>query len=403
MRIAATIALTLALAAVPSTASAALQVSAPSLVPTMSQPGVVHYEVYAQAQGQYEHTRSEGAIVAKSASGGGIENGISFIRDYASKTKTLNLPNNPRRPSLTLSAGETYTVTIHWLAGGGGCGTCGETGDSPPTTIVVPPEDPKDRIDLNRKLDFSACAKRFEDAVIGNILPIMFSPTKGIRDYYFEKNSRDTAMARSCRQLAADPIDRRFRSRVKLRKIPASTFKPGSAGAAGAPLAAVLSVEGKLAVELEALTVSINRSQGAAKARKRSFEREQMLAAAGHARKASSLFRALAAALPKAAASLQQAFPEVVGQAVTDADLAAAHAQLAGGLPAGQVAALRRFGLTGAQLRDATVIFNNTDTLGGVTLGALMADPAVIAMLKAQAKALKGLAAAWRRNPTGEL
>lgn len=88
---------------------------------------------------------------------------------------------------------------------------------------------------------------------------------------------------------------------------------------------------------------------------------------------------------------------------MTDADLATVRAQLAGGLPADQVAALKRFGLSAAQIRDATVIVNNTDTLGGATLGALMADPAVIASLKAQAKALRGLGAAWRRHPTAEL
>lgn len=233
------------------------------------------------------------------------------------------------------------------------------------------------------------------------MLPILFSPTKGIRDYYFEKNSRDTAMARSCRQLAADPIDRRFRSKVKLRRPPASTFKPGSAGPAGKPLAAVLSTEASLAVELEALTVSINRAQGATKAHKRSFEREQMLAAAGHARKASSLSRALAAALAKAAAALQQGYPEVAGQAVTDADVATVRAQLAGGLPDGQVNALKRFGLSAAQIRDAAVIVNNTDTLGGATLGALMADPAVIASLKAQAKALRRARRRLAATPDG--
>ncbi|HYN91448.1 MAG TPA: hypothetical protein VER75_05970 [Thermoleophilaceae bacterium] len=158
-----------------------------------------------------------------------------------------------------------------------------------------------------------------------------------------------------------------------------------------------------MAAELEALTVSINRAQGATKAHKRSFEREQMLAAAGHALKASGAARALAAALPKAAAALQQRYPEIAGRAVTDEDLTNIRAQLAGGLPAGQVAALKRFGLSGAQIRDAALPLNNTDTLGGATLGALIADPAVIASLKAQAKALRGLGAAWRRHPTAEL
>lgn len=393
----------LVLAGAPGSASAALQISAPSLVPTMNQSGYVSYEVYATATGQYEHTRSEGAIVAKSTSNSALENGIGFIRDYASKTKTLHLPNNPRRPELTLSAGETYTVTIHWLGGGGGCGICSEVGDSPPTTIKVPGEDPKDRLDLERKLDFSTCAKKFQDAAIGDTLPILFSFTSETRNFYFEKQSRDMAMSRSCRQLAADPIDRHFRSKVKLRRLPASTFKPGSAGSAGTPLAGVLSAEGRLAVELEALTVSINRAQGATKAHKRSFEREQMLAAAGHAKKASAACRALAAALPKAAAALQQSYPDIAGHAVTDADLANVLAQLAGGLPGDRVAALKRFGLSAAQIRDATAILNNTDTLGGVTLGAQIADPATVDNLKRQAKGLRGLGAAWRRHPTAEL
>lgn len=45
----------LVLAGAPGSASAALQISAPSLVPTMTQSGYVSYEVYATATGQYEH------------------------------------------------------------------------------------------------------------------------------------------------------------------------------------------------------------------------------------------------------------------------------------------------------------------------------------------------------------
>jgi hypothetical protein len=402
MRLALALGLSIAILALPSSASAALQVSAPSLVPVLNQSGYVTYEVSATATGQYEHTRSEGAIVADHT-GGGTGDAIGFVRDYRSKTKTLNLPNYPRRPELQLLSGETYSVTIHWIAGGGGCGTCDETGDSPPTVIKVPGADPKSRLALDRKLDFSTCAQKFSDAASGGHWAVLFSFTQASRRFYSEKLTRDLAMARSCRELAADPIDRHFRSKAKLRTLPASTFKPGSAGAAGKPLAAVLSAEGALAVELEALTVSINRAQGATKAHKRVFEREQMLAAAGHARKASARCRALAAALPKAAAALQQAYPDIAGHAVTDADLAMVLGQLGGALPADRVRALKRFGLTPAQIRDATALLTRTDTLADVTLGAQLADPATIANLKAQAKGLRGLAAAWKRAPTAEL
>jgi hypothetical protein len=401
MRLAAGLALLLALA-VPSSASAALQVSPPSLVPVLNQSGYVTYDVYATASGQYEHTRSEGAIVADHT-GGGTGDAIGFIRDYRSKTKTLNLPSYPRRPQLQLLSGETYSVTIHWISGGGGCGTCDEVGDSPPTVIKVPGADPKSRLGLERKLDFSTCAEKFSEAAIGGHWAVLFSLTQETRRFNSEKLTRDLAMARSCRELAADPIDRHFRSKVKLRRLPASTFKPGSAGAAGKPLAAVLATEGTLAAELEALTVSINRAQGATKAHKRVFEREQMLAAAGHARRASVACRALAAALPKAAAALQQAYPDVAGHAITDADLASVLGQLGGALPADRVAALKRFGFKPAQIRDATALLTRTDTLADVTLGAQLADPATIANLRAQAKGLRGLAAAWKRAPTAEL
>ena len=402
MRIAVGLAAALALAALPSSASAALQVSAPSLVPVLNQSGYVTYEVSATATGQYEHTRSEGAIVADHT-GGGTGDAIGFVRDYRSKTKTLNLPNNPRRPQLQLLSGETYSVTIHWISGGGGCGTCDEVGDSPPTVIKVPGADPKSRLDLERKLDFSTCAQKFTEAAIGGHWAVLFSFTQATRRFNSEKLTRDLAMARSCRELAADPIDRHFRSKAKVRRLPASTFKPGSAGAAGRPLAAVLATEGTLVAELEALTVSINRAQGATKAHKRVFEREQMLAAAGHARKASAACRALAAALPKAAAALQGTYPDVAGHAITDADLAAVLGQLGGALPADRVAALKRFGFKPAQIRDATALLTRTDTLADVTLGAQLADPATIANLKAQARGLRGLAAAWKRAPTAEL
>jgi hypothetical protein len=402
MRLAARIALALVMLALPSSASAALQISQPTLVPVINQSGYVTYEVSATATGQNEHTRSEGAIVADAVSAGGTGEGVGFIRDYRSKTKTLHLPNNPRRPELTLLSGETYTIRIHWLAGGGGCGTCDEDGDSPPFTFKVPGADPKSRLDLERKLDFSTCAKKFGDLLMGDALGILFAFTSSTRHYYQEKYYRDLTMSTSCRDLAADPIDRHFRSKVKLRRLPASTFSPGSAGAAGKPLAAVLSSEGKLTAELEALTVSINRAQGATKAHKRSFERMQMLAAAGHAVNASRAARALAAALPKAAAALQTTYPDVAGHAVTDEELQGVVAQLAGGLPA-STRALKRFGLSGAQISTAKGIMAGTDSVGDVTLGAQLGDPATIDNLKRQAKGLRGLAATWKRNPTGEL
>lgn len=402
MRLVPASAIVLAILALPSSASAALQISQPSLVPVINQSGYVTYEVSAMATGQYEHTRSEGAIVADAVSPGGTGEGIGFIRDYRTKTKTLRLPNNPRRPQLTLLSGETYTIRIHWLAGGGGCGTCDEDGDSPPYTFKVPGADPKSRLDLERKLDFSTCAKKFQDALLGDALGILFAFTSSTRRYYQEKYYRDLTMSTSCRELAADPIDRHFRSKVQVRRLPASTFKPGSAGAAGKPLAAVLSSEGKLTAELEALTVSINRAQGATKARKRSFERMQMLAAAGHAVNAARAARALAAALPKAAAALQTTYPDVAGHAVTDEELQGVVAQLAGGLPA-SARALKRFGLSAAQISTAKGIMAGSDSVGDVTLGAQLGDQATIDNLKRQAKGLRGLAATWRRDPTGEL
>ena len=141
MRLAAGLALAIALAAFPSSASAALQVSAPTLVPVLNQSGYVTYEVYATATGQYEHDRSEGAIVSYNAASDTTK-GIRFTRDYRTKTKTLNLPHRPR-PSLVFLAGETYSVTVHWLAGGGGCGTCDEAGVSPPTVVTVPAQIPR--------------------------------------------------------------------------------------------------------------------------------------------------------------------------------------------------------------------------------------------------------------------
>lgn len=403
MRLASASVIVLAILALPSSASAALQISSPSLVPVINQSGYVTYEVSATATGQYEHTRSEGAIVADAVASGGTGDAIGFIRDYRSKTKTLNLPNYPRRPQLQLLAGETYIIRIHWLAGGGGCGTCDEDGDSPPLTFKVPGADPKSRLDLERKLDFSTCAQKFSEAASSGHWAVLFSLTQETRRFYSEKLTRDLAMARSCRELAADPIDRHFRAKAKVRRVPASTFKPGSAGAAGKPLAAVLASEGKLAVELEALTVSINRAQGATKAHKRRFERMQMLEAARHAVNASRAARALASALPKAGTALQSVYPQVAGHAVTDEELASAIAQLAGGLPAGQTRPLKRFGLTRAQLRDATAILNYSDSVGDATLGSQLSDPATVDNLKRQAKGLRGLAATWRRNPTGEL
>jgi hypothetical protein len=403
MRLASAFGLVLAILALPSSASAALQISSPSLVPVINQSGYVTYEVSATATGQYEHTRSEGAIVADAVSAGGTGEGIGFIRDYSSKTKTLHLPTNPRRPTLMLLSGETYIIRIHWLAGGGGCSTCDEDGDSPPYTFKVPGADPKSRLDLERKLDFSTCAQKFRDAAMGDALPILFAFTSETRHFYMEKMSRDIAMSRSCRELAADPIDRHFKAKAKLRRPPASTFKAGSAGAAGKPLAAALASEGKLAVQLEALTVSINRAQGATKAHKRRFERMQMLEAAGHAVDASRAAKALAAALPRAGAALQAGYPQIAGHAVTDEELASGIAQLAGGLPAGQVPVLKRFGVTHAQLRDATAMLNNSDSVGGATLGTLLSDAATIDNLKRQAKGLRGLAATWKRHPTAEV
>ena len=64
---------------------------------------------------------------------------------------------------------------------------------------------------------------------------------------------------------------------------------------------------------------------------------------------ASGLVFAILALPSSASAALRAGYPQIAGHPMTDEELANVIAQLAGGLPAGQTSALKRFGLTSAQ------------------------------------------------------
>lgn len=386
----------------PAAAQAALQVSAPDLEPVAATEFAVEYRVYARATGQNPHTRSEGAIAATVVSGEASDQFTGFIRDYKTKTKQLSLPNNPYA-RLLLTRGVTYSVRVaNWLGGGGGCGTCGETGAGPPRTITVPGPEPKDRLPLSAKLRWSAAADRSFATAARLRLLTMLTFTSEAANALHEQAWREVLHAREARELAIDPVDRNYKVIAKARKLPKPQFDSAAAGAAASAIVRVLDAQGTLAAELEVVNTSIFRAQGAFVKKSKPFERRQMLNAATAAGRAAAAARALAQALPAEVAAFRSRYPGALDQTVDQPQAAAFAEQMlaAGGLPASDRALLRRIGATDADISLVTAQLLAIPFFAPVTGAALIAGADVLADLAAQAKLLSAFATRTKRAPT---
>ena len=381
-------------------AHGALQISSPSLQPMSATNFAVQYRVFATATGQNDHTRSEGAIRADVVEGEAADEVLGFIRDYRSKTKTLSLPNNPPA-MITLQRGVTYSVSIpRWIAGGGGCGTCDEEGSNgPATTIKVPGVEPKERLKLEEKLEFSRqAAKHFERAHTLRLMTML--PFSGSNESLFMEAYSHTLAAQHYRDMALDPVDPKFRKRVKARRY--ATVKPAPAlGAAGKPTATVLNLQLKLAAEIEATVISINRAQGAFVKRKKVYEKEQMLSASAHAgagaKHAASLANALAPRLTALraheGAALDASFGPAQAQALSD------QTRAAGALPAADRArlkALRVPALGGSLFFEIT---RATTEVAATTPASVLGDQAAVNDLRKMSTTLRGIAKRFKRAP----
>ena len=396
------LAVAVAALAVPASAGAALQISEPDLEPIVVNEYSVLYRVYASASGSNPHTRSEGAVVATVVSGEGADHALTFQRDYRSKTTHLNLPNNPFA-TLLLTRGVTYSVRVaRWIAGGGGCGTCDEEGTGPARTISVPKEEPKDRLPLKSKVEWSKAADRsFADALKLRLLTMLSLTSEG-RNALWEQAWRETLHAREARKLALDPVDRNFKKLATARTLPKPRFDAAAAGSAAKAIRAVLDAQGRLAAELEAVNTSIFRAQGAFVKKSKRYEKQQMLNAATHARRAASAATALAKALPVEVAAFGTRYPGALDQTVgqEQSDAFAELIGAGGGLPATDRALLKRIGATDEDIRLGTAQLATAPVVAPVTGATLIAGPEVLAGLRTQAKLLTAFAKRTENAPT---
>jgi hypothetical protein len=389
-----------ALALTPAAASAGLQVTQPSLEPVSASDYAVVYRIYAYAQGTSDHTRSEGVVVADSATQGVSGDTLSFQHDYPKKTSHLSLPTKPQA-MMILQRGATYNIRVaRWIAGGGGCSTCDEEGAGGPTTIVVPSVEPKDRLKLADKLKFSGYA----DAAFSRALKLRLMTTLSFSDSaanaLYREAWRTTLDGQQMRGFALDPVDKHFRRRVHVRHY--ATVKPDPAlGAAGKPVAAVLNAQAGLSAEMEAVLTSINRAQGAFVKHKRGPEKAQMLSAARHAGKAAGKATALATALDQQFAALRAQEPAAMNSPFGD-DQALAYSEqvrVAGGLPAADLAELKALHAPAAGISLFTQESRSTTSLDATTPAAVLGDPAATSDLRGAASLLRAFAKRVKHAP----
>jgi hypothetical protein len=382
-------------------AFAALQITEPSLQPVAATDFAVQYRLYAYANGQNDHTRSEGVVIADSVTSNVSGETLSFQHDYPRKTKHLSLPTNP--PALMiLQRGATYNVRVgRWIAGGGGCSTCDEEGSGGSTTITVPSVEPKDRLTLDEKLKFSQYSDAAFDRAWKLRLMTLATFTHGAADALFREAYRETLAGQQMRNFALDPVDRHYRKVIKARRYPKVKLDP-ALGTAAKPIAAVLDGQAQLAAEMEAATTSINRAQGAFVKHKTRDEKVQMLAAASHSKLASSYAGKLATALDGQLAALRAQEPAALDapfgpdQAIALSD----QVRAGGALPAADLTELRSLHATAPGTSFFTQVALSGTDLGATTPAAVLGDPSTADNLRGLAATLRGFAKRAKRAPT---
>ena len=324
-----------------------LNAQKPEAVSIQMFDGYIVAHVIARATTGKPHTRPEYTMTAKCTND--TPRGIEHIAgQQAAATRFVTLPGD-----VTILSGSVCNITVNWLIGGGGPGAGAASGTSPPLVIGNSPDvsplprprfvDPE-KAAAQRAADDAALAAR---AWANTDPPQIGYPMAAVK----------AAQAAYYNQVAQDPIDKKYKQRVKRRKVTPRKVSAAAFGSAAPAMNAWLATLTEEATWGSALVATIDKAQGATKVKnkktRKRYETRQMLDASTFAAGLGKSLAALAAKSRAAAAGLRACgCPMAAARADGHDYTALGTSTIFDGLPAALGTEVKRFSVTPVQLRD---------------------------------------------------
>lgn len=385
------------LAAVP---AAALTASAPAVSPVLTTDYSVGYFAFMQASTKKPQTRFESTLHVK---GAGYEDKIAGGDFGTVRRSSFSWQAGPF-DNLVLLRGQRYILWADWHAYSF-CTRCDEVGVSPPTTVDVPALEIKKRWSEEDK---SAAGK--VAAIEGGVSATLGLVSLGLdgtvvglpAGVALGAVAGGIALASNVFwYIASDPIDMHFGTIAVPARLRAPSIKPVrqiSPQAAKAINAMLLNTTREVAVGRAMLT-SINRAQGAFKAKRPGWEARQMRAAGTYAGQLATLLdRERRIRVQLVAALRRGRFPTI---AVTP-DQAQSFAQVLArkGVPPRIADTMHALGAAGREQHDATAQLINSYTSATGTLPDILAAKPQLSALASGAAMLRAFAKRVQAHPT---
>lgn len=376
----------------------ALTASAPAVSPVLTDDYSVGYFAFMQASTRVPQTRFDSTLHVK---GAGSETKIAGGDFGAVRRSSFSWQAGPF-DNLVLQRGQRFILWADWHAYSF-CSrrACDEVGVSPPTTVDVPALEIKKRWSEEDKAAAGKVA-----AVEGGVSATLGLVSLGL-DGTFVGLPAGVALGAFAGGLAiasnvfwyiaSDPIDMRYGRIAAPSRLRPPTVKAGGRIGAQAAKAmnAMLANTAREAAVGRAMLTSVNRAQGAFKAKRHGWEARQMRAAGTYAGQLATLLDRERRLRVQVVAALRHGhFPNVAVTAGQAQSFAASIARK--GLPPRIAAAMRALGAAGREQHDATAqLVNSYSSAAGTLPGILAAEPQLsalasgAAMLRAFAKRVK--------------
>jgi hypothetical protein len=375
-------------------AQGAVTAKKPSLSLSSLIYGSYEYRVVGTAASERPHTRTEGKIVTECS--GNDQKVTDFIHDYPSARTDFTTPT----ASVLLPEGYRCLITVSWLVGGGGAaGGQGETGTSPPAIIDTTPQRFKPRFSEDTKANARSIRDAARRAAAKNYAYGQFVPAfNGIA-------AIEQGLAAGAARIALDPPDPKFREKVRLVRVPPVKAPSSEFGSATAAFDAYLDAGADVVASGIALVRAIDKAQGATKARKKAdrkkFERRQMLAAAGFAKRYAGALDRLRERAAAAAAAMRASDAPAGSRSVAPADWdEIREALIFHGPSAGYTAELKRLRVPKDLRRSAALDLAAPTTLLPGTLADEVDNAQTLYATKNMAQAMRRWAKAVKKHPT---
>lgn len=376
------------------TASAAVSADAPVVTLSGFISGAHEYRVVDHARTVETHNRTEGQIVT--SCDGSSPTTTDFIKDYDSVRSDFVTPT----AFVVLLEGYRCRITVSWLIGGGQHD--GETGVSPPTVVDTTPQP-----GLNPRFtdDTKASARSLRDAsrrvaaknlALGSLPGLQ--PLIGI-------SAIETVLGGVAAKVALDPPDSRFKTPVKRQRVAPQAVGATEVGSAASAMNAYLAAAADATASGIAMTSAIDRAQGARiskhRADRKRYDRSQMLAAAGFAKRLSGELRTLRVRQKAAGSALRSCGCPLANATVTASSWTDMRDDLAiNGIPDSYAAELRRLRLPPALVKSAGLDLSAIDQLLPGTLPDELDNVQELHTLDLMRTALSRWAKAVKQHPT---